>query len=226
MELLPWKIPRTTKGNAQPAADGISDARVPSAARARAGRALAQGPRLLPHGREETARQEAEVSLARRASLRQRQHPHRPRARTKCSKTSSSNTRTWRASKSPYVPGWDCHGLPIELGVEKQLLDQKRDKATVPITELRALCRDYANKYIGISERAVPAARGFRRLGSSLRDDEPGVRRFDRARARPRARRTAISIKATSPSTGARTTRPRSPKPRSSTPIRRVPRST
>jgi isoleucyl-tRNA synthetase len=54
--------------------------------------------------------------------------------------------------ESPYIPGWDCHGLPIELGVEKQLLDQKRDKSTVPILELRHMCRDYANKYIDIQK--------------------------------------------------------------------------
>jgi len=51
---------------------------------------------------------------------------------------------------APYIPGWDCHGLPIELGVEKQLIEQKRDKANVPVTELRDLCRHYARKYIGI----------------------------------------------------------------------------
>jgi isoleucyl-tRNA synthetase len=54
--------------------------------------------------------------------------------------------------ESPYVPGWDCHGLPIELGVEKQLLDQKRDKSSVPIVELRQMCRDYATKYINIQK--------------------------------------------------------------------------
>jgi isoleucyl-tRNA synthetase len=52
--------------------------------------------------------------------------------------------------ESVYIPGWDCHGLPIELGVEKILLDQKRDKVTVPITELRQMCRDYAQKYISL----------------------------------------------------------------------------
>jgi isoleucyl-tRNA synthetase len=51
-----------------------------------------------------------------------------------------------------YVPGWDCHGLPIELGVEKQLIDAKRDKNAVPITELRQMCRDYASKYIEIQK--------------------------------------------------------------------------
>src|SRR6476660_636116 len=49
-----------------------------------------------------------------------------------------------------FLPGWDCHGLPIELGVEKQLIEQKKDKATLPITELRQLCREYAQKYIDL----------------------------------------------------------------------------
>ncbi|HUP57927.1 MAG TPA: isoleucine--tRNA ligase, partial [Bdellovibrionota bacterium] len=52
--------------------------------------------------------------------------------------------------ESPYIPGWDCHGLPIELGVEKQLLEQKRDKATMPVTELRKMCREYAQKFIDL----------------------------------------------------------------------------
>src|SRR4051812_5500046 len=52
--------------------------------------------------------------------------------------------------ESPYVPGWDCHGLPIELGVEKQLIEQKKDKLTVPVTELRRMCREYAQKYIDL----------------------------------------------------------------------------
>lgn len=52
-----------------------------------------------------------------------------------------------------FVPGWDCHGLPIELGVEKQLMEQKRDKATVPVTEIRQMCREYAQKYIDIQRK-------------------------------------------------------------------------
>lgn len=54
--------------------------------------------------------------------------------------------------ESDYVPGWDCHGLPIELGVEKQLLEQKRDKNSVPTPELRNLCREYASKYVEIQK--------------------------------------------------------------------------
>jgi isoleucyl-tRNA synthetase len=52
--------------------------------------------------------------------------------------------------ETPYVPGWDCHGLPIELGVEKQLLEQKRERSSVPVTEFRELCRAYATKYIDL----------------------------------------------------------------------------
>ncbi|MBI4925591.1 MAG: isoleucine--tRNA ligase [Bdellovibrio sp.] len=47
-----------------------------------------------------------------------------------------------------FIPGWDCHGLPVELGAEKQLLDKKLDKTKVPVTELRQMCREYAEKYI------------------------------------------------------------------------------
>ena len=58
--------------------------------------------------------------------------------------------------RSPYVPGWDCHGLPIEVAVEKKVgkVGQKVDAA-----EFRKLCRDYANKQIDL-QRA-----DFKRLG-------------------------------------------------------------
>src|ERR1700730_16849336 len=42
---------------------------------------------------------------------------------------------------TPYVPGWDCHGLPIELNVER-MLEEKKQK--VSASEFRRLCRDYA----------------------------------------------------------------------------------
>ncbi len=58
--------------------------------------------------------------------------------------------------RSPYVPGWDCHGLPIEIAVEKDVgkVGQKVDAAT-----FRAKCRDYATKQIDL-QRA-----DFKRLG-------------------------------------------------------------
>ncbi|HMK64697.1 MAG TPA: class I tRNA ligase family protein, partial [Thermodesulfobacteriota bacterium] len=57
---------------------------------------------------------------------------------------------------APYVPGWDCHGLPIEHQVDKELGPKKK---TMSQTEIRKRCRGYAEKYINI-QRAE-----FKRLG-------------------------------------------------------------
>ncbi len=52
-----------------------------------------------------------------------------------------------RGLKSPYVPGWDCHGLPIEHNVEKELGKKKRELTQV---EIRQRCREYAKKFVAI----------------------------------------------------------------------------
>jgi isoleucyl-tRNA synthetase len=57
---------------------------------------------------------------------------------------------------TPYVPGWDCHGLPIELQVDKKLGKKKREM-TVP--EIRKKCREYAKEFIGIQREE------FKRFG-------------------------------------------------------------
>ncbi len=57
---------------------------------------------------------------------------------------------------SPYVPGWDCHGLPIELEVDKKL-GKKKDE--IGILEKRKLCREYAEKFVNIQREE------FKRLG-------------------------------------------------------------
>ncbi len=49
-----------------------------------------------------------------------------------------------------YIPGWDCHGLPIERAVEKELSKKKIKKESLPKTEFRKLCREYANRYVNI----------------------------------------------------------------------------
>ena len=58
---------------------------------------------------------------------------------------------------APYVPGWDCHGLPIELQVEKNIGRAK--KLTMSKAEIRKLCKEYAEKYIAIQRDE------FKRLG-------------------------------------------------------------
>ncbi|MCM0081274.1 isoleucine--tRNA ligase [Geomonas sp. Red32] len=57
---------------------------------------------------------------------------------------------------APYIPGWDCHGLPIELQVEKNLGSKKHEISKL---EMRKLCREYAQKFVSI-QRAE-----FERLG-------------------------------------------------------------
>ena len=58
-----------------------------------------------------------------------------------------------------YVPGWDCHGLPIEWKIEEQYRAEGRDKDAVPIAEFRRECRDFAAKWIDIQREE------FKRLG-------------------------------------------------------------
>jgi isoleucyl-tRNA synthetase len=58
-----------------------------------------------------------------------------------------------------YIPGWDCHGLPIEWRIEEEYRKSGRDKDSVPLIDFRAECRAYAAKWL-----AVQAAE-FQRLG-------------------------------------------------------------
>ncbi len=51
---------------------------------------------------------------------------------------------------SVYVPGWDCHGLPIEWKIEEQYKKNKKDKDQVPIKDFRKECREFAEKWIQI----------------------------------------------------------------------------
>ena len=60
---------------------------------------------------------------------------------------------------SVYVPGWDCHGLPIEWKIEEQYKKNKKNKNDVPIVEFRKECREFANKWIKIHKDQ------FKRLG-------------------------------------------------------------
>jgi isoleucyl-tRNA synthetase len=58
-----------------------------------------------------------------------------------------------------YVPGWDCHGLPIEWQIEQEYRKRGADKDAVPIIQFRAECRKHAEKYLDIQRRE------FQRLG-------------------------------------------------------------
>jgi isoleucyl-tRNA synthetase len=74
-------------------------------------------------------------------------HIHIGHALNKILKDIIIKYRTMRRYYSPYVPGWDCHGLPIELQVDKNLGDKKD---SIDILEKRKLCREYAQKFVEI----------------------------------------------------------------------------
>jgi isoleucyl-tRNA synthetase len=65
-------------------------------------------------------------------------------------------SRSMAGFDAPYVPGWDCHGLPIELKVDRQLGPKKRQ---LSIADFRRECQAYATKYVGIMRE------DFKRLG-------------------------------------------------------------
>ena len=60
---------------------------------------------------------------------------------------------------APYVPGWDCHGLPIEWKVEEEYKKKGKNKDTIPVNEFREECRQFAASWIEIQKKE------FNRLG-------------------------------------------------------------
>ncbi|HKI60543.1 MAG TPA: isoleucine--tRNA ligase [Mariprofundaceae bacterium] len=68
-------------------------------------------------------------------------------------------SRSMMGFDTPYVPGWDCHGLPIELKVEEKFKKKKRKKEDISDSEFRAECREYAKGQIDIQREE------FKRLG-------------------------------------------------------------
>ncbi|MBO1073444.1 isoleucine--tRNA ligase [Roseomonas marmotae] len=66
-----------------------------------------------------------------------------------------------------YVPGWDCHGLPIEWKVEEEYRAKGKDKDSVPVLEFRAECRAYAAHWLNVQREE------FKRLGVAGDWDHP-----------------------------------------------------
>ena len=70
-----------------------------------------------------------------------------------------TRSRQMAGFDSNYVPGWDCHGLPIEWKIEEEYRAAGKNKDAVPINEFRAECRAFAEKWVGIQRDE------FKRLG-------------------------------------------------------------
>jgi isoleucyl-tRNA synthetase len=91
-------------------------------------------------------------------------HIHIGTALNKILKDIIVRSRQMAGFDAVYVPGWDCHGLPIEHNVDKELGDKKKDLSQA---DIRRLCRAYAEKYIAIQRDE------FKRLGVMGEWDDP-----------------------------------------------------
>ncbi|MDO6413243.1 isoleucine--tRNA ligase [Sphingomonas sp. BIUV-7] len=92
---------------------------------------------------------------------------HMGHAMNKVLKDIVVRTQSLLGKDAPYVPGWDCHGLPIEWKVEEAYRKKKLDKDAVPVAEFRAECRAYAEHWVGVQHEQ------FKRLGVMGDWDDP-----------------------------------------------------
>ena len=89
---------------------------------------------------------------------------HLGHALNKCLKDFVVKSKTMAGFDAPYVPGWDCHGLPIEIKVDEQL---GRRKLQMPARDFLAACRTYAQTYVDLQRSQ------FERLGVFGAWDQP-----------------------------------------------------
>ena len=66
-----------------------------------------------------------------------------------------------------YVPGWDCHGLPIEWKIEEQYRAKGKNKDAIPVNEFRKECREFASRWVDVQREE------FKRLGVEGDWDNP-----------------------------------------------------
>ena len=86
-------------------------------------------------------------------------HIHMGTALNKILKDIVTKFHQMRDKDSIYVPGWDCHGLPIEWKIEEQYKKKKKNKDEIPTKDFRKECREFAEKWIEIHKKE------FKRLG-------------------------------------------------------------
>jgi len=94
-------------------------------------------------------------------------HLHFGHALNKILKDVINRSQQMLGRDANYVPGWDCHGLPIEWKIEEKYRAEGRDKNEVPIVEFRRECREFAEHWIDV-QRAE-----FKRLGVIGNWDDP-----------------------------------------------------
>lgn len=85
--------------------------------------------------------------------------PHAGTAMNKVLKDIIVRMKQMQGLDAPYVPGWDCHGLPIEWKVDEQLKESGRNRRDISIPEFRNMCKEFAKHWIDVQRK------GFKRLG-------------------------------------------------------------
>ncbi len=86
-------------------------------------------------------------------------HIHMGTALNKILKDMITRYHQMNGKDSVYVPGWDCHGLPIEWKIEEQYKKKKKNKDEIPIKDFRQECREFAKSWIDVHIKE------FKRLG-------------------------------------------------------------
>jgi len=92
---------------------------------------------------------------------------HIGHATNKILKDVANRAQAMLGKRMAYVPGWDCHGLPIEWKIEEQYRAKGQDKDRVPVLQFRAECRDFAAHWLEVQREE------FKRLGVAADWDHP-----------------------------------------------------
>ncbi len=127
-------------------------------------KALARWEQMRIHGRIREARKGAPVYVLHDGPPYANGPIHLGTAFNKCLKDFIVKSKTMSGFDSPYVPGWDCHGLPIEIKVDQMLGGKKLQMKPV---DVRRECRKYAEKYLDLQREQ------FKRIGVFGRFDRP-----------------------------------------------------
>ncbi|WP_417831882.1 isoleucine--tRNA ligase [Terasakiella sp.] len=104
-------------------------------------------------------------------------HLHIGHALNKILKDIIVRSQQMMGKNANYVPGWDCHGLPIEWKIEEKYRKKKKDKDQVPVLEFREECRQFAKEWIDIQREE------FKRLGLVGNWEDPYLTMTNRAEA-------------------------------------------
>ena len=120
---------------------------------------LAQWQKIDIYARLREARADAELFVLHDGPPYANGQLHIGHALNKILKDVVNRSQSMLGKNANYVPGWDCHGLPIEWKIEEQYRKKGKDKDQVPVREFRQECRDFAAHWLEVQSEE------FQRLG-------------------------------------------------------------